>query len=58
MNKEKEIKELKSKNKKSDDLNNQYFKNIIKLIHIKGNLINLCFFELIIIMLLGTYVLL
>lgn len=52
MNEEKEIEELKSEIKNLDDLNNQYFKNMIKLIHIKGSLINLCFFELIIIMLL------
>ena len=52
MNKKKEIEELKLKNKKLEDLNNQYFRNIIKLQKDYLILDRVCIFELAIIMLL------
>lgn len=55
--KEKEIEEFKKLYTETKDLNEQYFENIIKLLRIRGNLIILCAFELIVIIALVTYIL-
>lgn len=50
--------DLEIKIKELKDLDNQYFDNIIKLLRVRGNLIILCAFELIVIVLLLLFLLL
>ena len=56
MNKEKEMEELKSEIKTLDDLNNQYFKNILKLKNTISDLKIVSTFEFIIIMIFGMVI--